>query len=105
MGNPAIRPSVQASAALSGSEPATALSHGLAIEYRAFARTFSKGDNGAVLFLLASCYYLTSGFTIFFEENGEKYQLMEQPPTAVFTKSGHLLRRLLANGRRVVRSG
>ena len=68
----------------SGSAPAAALSHGFAIEYKAFARAFSKGDNAGVLFLLASCYYPTSGFTIFFEELAGKYQLMEQPPTGVF---------------------
>jgi hypothetical protein len=84
MGHHAIRTSVPASAAPSGA-PAPALSHGFAIEYHAYARSFSKGDNGAVLFLLASCYYLTSGFTIFFQENGGKYQLMEHPPTGVFT--------------------
>lgn len=85
MGSPALRTSVPRSAALSGSVvPTTALSHGFAIKYRAFARSFSKGDNGAVLFLLASCYYLTSGFKIFFQENGGKYQLMEQAPTGVF---------------------
>jgi hypothetical protein len=74
----------QPSSAPSGSAPATSLSHGLAIEYKAFARSFSKGDSAAVLFLLASCYYPTSGFTIFFQENAGKYQLMEQPPPGVF---------------------
>jgi hypothetical protein len=68
----------------SGAAPTTALSHGIDIKYHAFARSFSKGDRAGVLFLLASCYYPTNGFTIFFEENAGKYQLMEQPPTGVF---------------------
>jgi hypothetical protein len=68
----------------SGSAPATALSHGIDIKYHAFARSFSKGDSAGVLFLLASCYYPTNGFTIFFQENSGKYELMEQPPTRVF---------------------
>ncbi len=33
---------------------------------------------------MASCYYPTSGFTIFFEEDSENFKLMEQPPTGVF---------------------
>ncbi len=44
----------QTSAPASGSAPTTALSHGLAIEYQAFARSFAKGDSAAVLFLVAS---------------------------------------------------
>ncbi len=63
--------------------PAPRLSHGLEIEYKAFARPFFEGGDG-VLYLMATCYYPTSGFTIFFEENSGKYQLMEQPPSGVF---------------------
>lgn len=63
--------------------PAPRLSHGVEIEYKAFARRFSQGPDG-VLYLLATCYYPTSGFTIFFEEDSGKFQLMEQPPTGVF---------------------
>jgi hypothetical protein len=74
----------QESEPASGSAPTTGLSHGIALEYKAFARSFPKGDTAGVLFLLASCYYPTSGFTIFFQENSGKYQLMEQPPTGVF---------------------
>lgn len=66
-----------------GTPPASGLSHGLGIEYKAFARSFSQGTDG-VLFLMATCYYLTSGFTIFFEEDSGKFKLMEQPPTGVF---------------------
>ncbi|MGH9434798.1 MAG: hypothetical protein ACRD06_02225 [Terriglobia bacterium] len=62
---------------------ATALSHGLEIEYKAFARSFAEGTDG-VLYLMATCYYPTSGFTIFFQEDSGKFQLMEQPPTGVF---------------------
>jgi hypothetical protein len=63
--------------------PAAQLSHGLEIEYKAFARSFSKGADG-VLYLLATCYYPTSGFTIFFQESLGTFQLMEQTPTGVF---------------------
>jgi hypothetical protein len=84
MDNYTNRASDPALVPLSGPAPTGALSHGIAIEYQAFARSFSKGDSAGVLFLLASCYYPTSGFTIFFEENAGKYQLMEQPPTGVF---------------------
>jgi hypothetical protein len=63
--------------------PAAQLSHGLEVEYKAFARSFSNGTDG-VLYLLATCYYPNSGFTIFFQENSGKFQLMEQPPTGVF---------------------
>jgi hypothetical protein len=37
-----------------------------------------------VLYLMATCYYQTNGFTIFFEEDGGKFQLRERPPTGVF---------------------
>jgi hypothetical protein len=84
MRNQTNRASDPTSAPPSGPAPTAALSHGIAIEYQAFARSFSKGDSAGVLFLLASCYYPTSGFAIFFEENAGKYQLMEQPPTGVF---------------------
>jgi hypothetical protein len=84
MRNQTNRASDPTSAPPPGPAPTATLSHGIAIEYQAFARSFSKGDSAGVLFLLASCYYPTSGFTIFFEENAGKYQLMEQPPTGVF---------------------
>jgi hypothetical protein len=63
--------------------PVPRLSEGLEIEYKAFARSFSQGTDG-VLYLMATCYYPTSGFTIFFQEDSGKFQLMEQPPTGVF---------------------
>jgi len=61
----------------------SSLSRGLGIEYKAFARPFTGGTDG-VLYLMASCYYPTSGFTIFFEEDSGNFKLMEQPPTGVF---------------------
>lgn len=64
--------------------PAPGLSHGLQIEYKAFARSFTKDKKVAVLYLMATCSYATSGFTIFFEEDSGKFKLMEQPPTGVF---------------------
>ena len=65
-------------------DPSTSLSHGLAIEYRAFARPFSTEGDAAVLYLMATCYYQTNGFTIFFEEDGGKFHLRERPPTGIF---------------------
>ena len=68
----------------SGPDPAaTGLSHGIDIEYKAFARHFGQ-SKVAVLYLVATCYYKTSGFTILFEEDSGKFKLMEQPPTGVF---------------------
>jgi hypothetical protein len=75
------------SATLTGTSTGSALSNGLAIEYKAFARTFFEGDAAGVLYLMATCYYPTNGFTIFFEpseDNPAKFSLMEQPPTGVF---------------------
>lgn len=73
----------QTSGPAAGSAPITQPSRGIALEYKAFVRSFMKGDSAGVLFLLASCYYPTTGFTIFFQENAGKYQLMEQPPTGI----------------------
>jgi hypothetical protein len=64
------------------SEPG--LSRGLAIEYTAFARSFFQDETAGVLYLMATCYYRTSGFTIFFEEDSGKFKLREKPPTGVF---------------------
>src|SRR5262245_53681043 len=64
--------------------PEPRLSRGLAIEYKAFARSFFQDENAGVLYLVATCYYRTSGFTIFFEEDSGKFKLMEKPPTGVF---------------------
>ena len=60
------------------------LSKGLAIEYKAFARSF-QSDEGSVLYLLATCYYMNSGFTIFFEKGAQpnQFNLMETPPTGI----------------------
>lgn len=33
---------------------------------------------------MASCYYPTSGFTIFFEEDSGNFKLMERPPAGIF---------------------
>jgi hypothetical protein len=59
------------------------LSRGTAIEYKAFARTFEGG--GAVLSLIATCYYGTPGFTIFFQAGPgpDEFELLEKPPQGV----------------------
>ena len=65
---------------------ALALSQGLEIEYKAFARSFFQTEKTGVLYLIATCYYKTSGFTLFFEQDQAtgKFKLMEQAPTGVF---------------------
>ena len=72
------------SAMSTGTSPQSGLSHGLEIEYKAFTRSFAQDNAAAVLYLMATCYYPTNGFTIFFEEDSGKFNLMEQPPTGVF---------------------
>jgi hypothetical protein len=59
------------------------LSRGMEIEYKAFARAYEGG--GATLSLIATCYYPTSGFTIFFEGNPAPtdFELLEKPPQGV----------------------
>ncbi|HKV95731.1 MAG TPA: hypothetical protein VJW20_24530 [Candidatus Angelobacter sp.] len=57
--------------------PKPELSHGSAIEYKAFARSFQK-NGAAVLYLFATCYYPTGGYTIFFESKaGQEFDLLE----------------------------
>jgi hypothetical protein len=65
--------------------PQLELSHGAAIEYKAYARSFFQNDPAGVLYLMATCYYPTNGFTISFEPDGtDRFKLVEQPPTGVF---------------------
>jgi hypothetical protein len=61
------------------------LSQGLEIEYRAFARTFDQGP-AAVLMLIATCYYPTSGYSIYFEPGDapDEFELLEKPPSGIF---------------------
>jgi hypothetical protein len=58
-----------------------ALSHGSAIEYKAFARRFFSSAEGAVLFLAATCYYDSQGWVISFQPIASGFELVEQPPT------------------------
>jgi hypothetical protein len=83
-GNPGSERRDEMSATATGTTPQSGLSHGTAIEYKAFARSFTQDETVGVLYLIATCYYGTSGFTIFFEENSGKFNLMEQPPTGIF---------------------
>ena len=51
---------------------------------------------------MATCFYPTNGFSIFFEPvagDSTKFNLMEQPPTGIFLESRNILCRNLANGR------
>jgi hypothetical protein len=61
------------------------LSQGSEIEYRAFARTFDEGP-AAVLMLIATCFYPTSGWTIYFKpgEGLHQFDLLEKPPSGIF---------------------
>jgi hypothetical protein len=60
------------------------LSHGTAIEYKAFARHFHAGG-AAVLYLFATCSYPTAGFTIFFQAQSgmTQFELMETTPQGI----------------------
>jgi hypothetical protein len=65
-------------------DPVKRLSQGLAIEYKAFVRKFFTPGAGT-LFVIASCYYKTSGFTISLENDASgQLSLMEVPPSGVF---------------------
>ncbi len=61
-----------------------ALSRGSAIEYKAYSRRFQPDIKAAVLVLVATCFYDTSGFTISFQPTASGFNLVEQPPTGVF---------------------
>lgn len=62
------------------------LSRGSEIEYKAFARTYD-GDEAATISLIATCYYGTSGFTIFFQEAGiNEFELLEKPPSGIVSQ-------------------
>jgi hypothetical protein len=50
-----------------------ALSRGTAIEYKAFARQFQPNFSAAAVNLIATCYYPSSGFAIFFEEDSGEF--------------------------------
>jgi hypothetical protein len=64
--------------------PNLALSRGSGIEYKAYARRFQPNVDAAVLILVATCYYDTSGFTISFQAAASGFELVEQPPTGIF---------------------
>jgi hypothetical protein len=59
------------------------LSHGNAIEYRAYARRFFPDSNAVVLFLAATCYYDMAGFSISFQQTASGFELIEHPPTGI----------------------
>lgn len=68
------------------SAPTTPLpipSHGNAIEYRAYSRKFFPNSDAAVLFLAATCYYDTAGFSIAFQPTDSGFELVEHPPTGI----------------------
>jgi hypothetical protein len=63
--------------------PAPALSHGNAIEYRAYTRRFFPKIDAEVLFLAATCYYDSAGFSIAFQATPSGFELIEHPPTGI----------------------
>ena len=64
--------------------PPSGLSHGVEIEYKAFARRFFvNAPDAAALFLVATCSYGSTGYMIFFEQDSDQFKLMEQPPTGI----------------------
>jgi hypothetical protein len=66
------------------SAPPSELSHGVEIEYKAFARSyFQNAPKAAVLYLVATCSYGSTGYTIFFEQDSGQFKLMEQPPIGI----------------------
>jgi hypothetical protein len=63
------------------------LSRGEAIEYKAYLRSFSPPEGGAAVlcfYLVATCYYRQSGFTIYFEPDSGSmhFRLMEKSQSA-----------------------
>jgi len=72
------------SSPITAPSPNLALSRGSGIEYKAYARRFQPNVDAAVVILVATCFYDTSGFTISFQPNASGYELVEQPPTGVF---------------------
>lgn len=71
------------SAGSTGTAAAPILCNGIEIKYKAFARFFTVGANEAELVLLASCYFPTPGFQIFFEPDGPSFKLMQNNPTGI----------------------
>ena len=59
------------------------LSHGNAIEYRAYARRFFPNSSAVVLFLAATCYYDKAGFSISFQKTASGFDLIEHAPTGI----------------------
>ena len=75
------------------SPPPPGPSHGVGIEYKAFARSFfQNAPTAAALYLVATCSYGSTGYTIFFERDSSKFKLMEQPPTGIvhFTQTFYI---------------
>ena len=66
--------------------PRPVLSAGIAIDYKAYARSLPPANPGAAgLFVVATCYYEISDMTILFEaQRHDHLRLMEQPPTGFF---------------------
>ncbi len=65
--------------------PQTQLSNGIAIEYKAYVRKFFA-QGGGTLFIVATCYYETGGFTISLQQTQPGHlNLLETPPSGIHT--------------------
>jgi hypothetical protein len=75
---------IAAGAVAAAAEPGTVQpSFGLAIDYKVFSRPYDDAS-APVLFLLASCYYMTGGWQIYFEGAGDAgWVLLEKVPDLV----------------------
>jgi len=62
--------------------PKPPLSTGKALEYKAYCRAFQPNESAAVLYVVATCFYGTPGFTIFFNEvaGPTHLELLERHP-------------------------
>lgn len=63
------------------------LSRGSEIEYKAFARAFD-GGGAEIISLIATCYYGTTGFAIFFQEGPgiNEFELLEKSPSGIVSQ-------------------
>jgi hypothetical protein len=69
----------------STASPQGQLSNGIAIEYKAYVRKFFE-QGGGTLFIMATCYYETAGFTISLQQIQPGHlNLVETPPTGIHT--------------------
>ncbi len=66
------------------SGPTIGLCRAAGIKYKAFARSFTPGKPGCgeatILYLVATCYYDHTTFSVFFQRDSGKFKLMQKDP-------------------------